>query len=85
MYGEAQIVGPVQPLPPHCPYSLATPELEELVVVGAEEVVLEVVVAVVVLDLEELEEPEEPEELVVVGVDEAVDVELLVLCSTVME
>lgn len=25
MYGLTQVVGPVQPLPPHCPYSCATP------------------------------------------------------------
>jgi hypothetical protein len=42
VYGETQAVGPVQPTPPHCPYSdcVPPPELVVLDVAGAEEVVV---------------------------------------------
>jgi len=43
----AQVVGPVQPLPPHCPYRGAPVPLDAVVVVRAEVVVVRLEVVVV--------------------------------------
>jgi len=45
---EAQVVGPVHPVPPHWPYFAATPVLEEVEALLVEVVVLIVVLVVVV-------------------------------------
>ncbi len=60
VHGDWQVVGPVKPIPPHCPHRAAPPEAAEEVVAAEVVVLVEVVEVRRVVDevaLVELEEP----------------------------
>ena len=60
VYPLTQVVGPVQPCPPHCPYACAAEvELLPLLVVEVVFKVVEVALVVVELELELDPDPEE--------------------------